>query len=80
MLQNPIFNLNAFYIYLSYIEDIHIRRQIFSQIIIITPDEYLEVGVFIITVYVIDLNEKNGKVDYSFAVLQQFGPVRGEHF
>ena len=45
------------------------------------PDEYHEIGDYIIIpVYVKTFKKNNGEIGHSFAVQQQFGPARGEHF
>ena len=45
------------------------------------PDEYHEIGDnIIIPVYVKTFKKNNGEIGHSFAVQQQFGPARGEHF
>ena len=45
------------------------------------PVEYHEIGDnIIIPVYVKTFRKNNGEIGYSFAVQQQFGSTRGEHF
>ena len=46
-----------------------------------SPDEYHEIGDYIIIpVYVKTFKKNNGEIGHSFAVQQQFGSARGEHF
>ena len=45
------------------------------------PDEYHEIGDnIIIPVYIKTFKKNNGEIGHSFAVQQQFGSARGEHF
>ena len=46
-----------------------------------SPDEYHEISDYIIIpVYVKTFKKNNGEIGHSFAVQQQFGSARGEHF
>ena len=46
-----------------------------------SPDEYHEIGDYIIIpIYVKTFKKNNGEIGHSFAVQQQFNPARGENF